>query len=184
MGLDDVFTDFIIECRDYIKERKYTGEIVEKAEIIFDLMNSLIMESWNIIDFPENLEFYKEIYKISLKMRIDMKEKLLKASEINATAIFIKGLEEDREKLKQLEEIEKNKEKEIKCQFCGEIFNEDDLYVRTKTTDIFLGLDWGIPSWKEYEIKSCPDCGHRIIVDNKILKIVDNKIEYQERSEI
>jgi len=78
-------------------------------------------------------------------------------------------------------EVIKEEKKEIKCQFCGETFNETDLITRTKTTDIFLGLNWGVPSWEEYEVKSCPDpdCGYPIIVDNKILKRVGNKIEYR-----
>lgn len=112
MGLDDMFADFISECRDYIKEREYSGEIVEKAETIFDLMNCYIVEEWNFsMEFPENLKIYREIHKISLKMRIDMKEKLLgEFDDREPNEAFIKVLEEDREKLKQLEEFEAEEE--------------------------------------------------------------------------
>jgi len=65
-----------------------------------------------------------------------------------------------------------NEKKEIKCQFCGNIFNEADLPIRIETTDILLGVNWGVPSWKEYEIKYCPDCMFPLMRDNK-------KIEYR-----
>ena len=67
--------------------------------------------------------------------------------------------------------------KEIKCQFCGKTFNMTDLKKRTVTTDKFLGLNWGVPSWEEYEEGYCPNCMRRLMVDNK-------KIEYQINKEI
>ena len=49
--------------------------------------------------------------------------------------------------IKLIEEVKKmSEEKEIKCQFCGKTFNKTDLVVKTETTDIFLGLNWGVPS--------------------------------------
>jgi len=64
------------------------------------------------------------------------------------------------------------KKEEIKCQFCGKTFNEVDLPIRIETTDIFLGLDWGVPSWKEYKIGYCPNCMFPLMRNNK-------KIEYK-----
>jgi len=65
-----------------------------------------------------------------------------------------------------------SKKEEIKCPFCGKIFNIIDLPIRIETTDIFLGLNWGIPSWEEYEIGYCPNCMFSLIRNNK-------KIEYK-----
>lgn len=69
----------------------------------------------------------------------------------------------------------KSVKKEIKCQFCGNICNEVDLLIRIQTTDIFLGLDWGIPSWKEYRIGMCPNCRAPLMRDNKIIKYTTAK---------
>lgn len=70
-----------------------------------------------------------------------------------------------------MEKIEDEK-KEIKCQFCGEIFNEADLIIKTETTDILSGLNWGVPSWETYEVGYCPNCMYPLMRDNK-------KIEYK-----
>ncbi|KKM18560.1 hypothetical protein LCGC14_1664460 [marine sediment metagenome] len=65
-------------------------------------------------------------------------------------------------------------EKEIKCQFCGKVSNIEDLIIRTITTDIYLGMNWGIPSWEEYEEGVCPntECMRPLMRNNK-------KIEYK-----
>ena len=65
-----------------------------------------------------------------------------------------------------------SKEEEIECQFCGKTFNITDLVMITVTTDIFLGLNWGIPSWKEYKVGLCPNCRYALMRNNK-------KIEYK-----
>jgi len=78
-----------------------------------------------------------------------------------------------KKRLKKSEEKEKMSEKEeIKCQFCGNTFNIIDLPIRIETTDIFLGLNWGIPSWEEYRIGYCPICMFSLTRNNK-------KIEYK-----
>lgn len=65
-------------------------------------------------------------------------------------------------------------EKEIKCQFCGKTFKITDLTIRIETTDIFIGCNWGVPSWVEYEIGCCPnsECIFPLMRNNK-------KIEYK-----
>lgn len=67
-----------------------------------------------------------------------------------------------------------SEKKEIKCQFCGKIFNIEDLKRRTITTDIFTGCNWGVPSWEEYEERYCPnsECMRPLMRNNK-------KIEYK-----
>ena len=68
-----------------------------------------------------------------------------------------------------------SEKKEIKCELCGKTFNITDLIIKTEEdTDIFLGLNWGIPRWKTYVIKKCPNCRCNLIVNNK-------KIEYQKK---
>ena len=62
--------------------------------------------------------------------------------------------------------------KEIKCQVCNETFNETDLIIRTKTTDRFIRMGRGIPSWEEDEYGLCPNCMRPLMKNNK-------KIEYQ-----
>ena len=44
--------------------------------------------------------------------------------------------------------------------------------MRTETTDIFLGLNWGIPSWKEFEVGLCPnsECMYPLMRNNKKIK--------------
>lgn len=61
------------------------------------------------------------------------------------------------------ENIEINEEKKIKCPLCENTFNRIDM--GTGTTDIFLGLDWGMPGWEEYAL--CPYCGYAAL-DNPI----------------
>jgi len=62
-----------------------------------------------------------------------------------------------------------SEKEEIKCPFCDKISNIADLRKYTETTDIFLGMDWGIPSWEEYEIGCCPntECMRPLTRDNK-----------------
>ena len=67
-------------------------------------------------------------------------------------------------------EVIKEEKKKIKCQFCGKIFNIIDLPIRIETTDIFLGMNWGVPSWKEIEVRYCPNCMHPLMRDNKKIK--------------
>ena len=55
------------------------------------------------------------------------------------------------------------KDTEIRCPLCEKIFVERDM--TEETTDIFLGLNWGIPSWKV--IKRCPHCGYNAL-DNPL----------------
>lgn len=66
-----------------------------------------------------------------------------------------------------------SEKKEIKCRFCGKTFNEADLIITIeKDTDSFLGWDWGIPKWKYYEIRKCPNCKYRLMTKEFIsLKI-------------
>ena len=121
MGLDDLFREFINECRDYIKERQYPEEIVEKAEIIFDVMHCYIMEAWNPVDFPENINKYRRILKNSLEMRIDMREKLLEDNDECDNPEFMKSLTKEKEKLKQvLKQLKVLEEKRID-KMCDEI---------------------------------------------------------------
>jgi len=56
-----------------------------------------------------------------------------------------------------------DEEKEIKCPLCENTFNRVDM--REQTTDIFLGMDWGVPSWEI--IALCPHCGYAAL-DNPI----------------
>jgi len=56
--------------------------------------------------------------------------------------------------------------------FCGKISNVADLPTYTETTDIYLGVNWGIHSWEEYKIGYCPKCRCPLMRDNK-------KIEYK-----
>lgn len=65
-----------------------------------------------------------------------------------------------------------SKKEEIECLFCGKTFNIKDLVTIIETTDIFLGLNWGIPSWEEYKIGLCPNCRYPLMRNNK-------KIEYK-----
>ena len=46
--------------------------------------------------------------------------------------------------------------KKITCQLCESTFNEADM--RDRTTDNFLGINWGVPSWEV--IRCCPFCGY------------------------
>jgi len=64
---------------------------------------------------------------------------------------------------------------EIECIFCGKISNITDLIMRIETTDIYLGINWGIRSWKENEVGLCPNCRHRLTLNNKK---VEYKIKY------
>jgi len=52
----------------------------------------------------------------------------------------------------------KNKEtkKEVKCRFCGKIFDERDMKTYANT-DKLLRWNWGIPIWEQK--KCCPNCG-------------------------
>jgi len=68
--------------------------------------------------------------------------------------------------------IKMSEKEEIECQFCGKTFNITNLIIITETTDIFLGLNWGIPSWEEYEVGLCPNCRYPLMRNNK-------KIEYK-----
>lgn len=52
--------------------------------------------------------------------------------------------------------------KKIKCQICDEILNETEVIVKTITTDIFLGTNWGVPSWEQYDIRICSYCGYSL----------------------
>jgi len=70
-----------------------------------------------------------------------------------------------------------SEKEEIKCLFCGKISNIADLPWYIETTDIYLGMDWGIPSWKENVIRYCPKCRFRLMRNNK-------KIEYKIKGEI
>lgn len=54
-----------------------------------------------------------------------------------------------------------SEKKEIECPLCENTFDEVDM--REQTTDIFLGLDWGIPSWEV--IKMCPHCGYQALTN-------------------
>jgi len=65
-----------------------------------------------------------------------------------------------------------SEKEEIKCLFCGKTFNITDLPMYIETTDIFLGMNWGIPSWVEFEIGYCPNCRFPLTKNNK-------KIEYK-----
>ena len=67
-----------------------------------------------------------------------------------------------------------SKKEEIKCPLCGKISIIADLPWYIETTDIFLGMDWGIPSWEEYRIGYCPKCRFQLTRNNK-------KIEYKTR---
>ena len=47
-----------------------------------------------------------------------------------------------------------------------QIFDEADLIITIeKDTDTLLGWDWGIPRWRYYEIKKCPNCNYRLIIE-------------------
>ena len=70
-----------------------------------------------------------------------------------------------------------SEKEEIECQFCGKTFNITNLIIITETTDIFLGLNWGIPSWEEYEVGLCPNCRYPLMRNNK-------KIEYKIKGKI
>jgi hypothetical protein len=63
-------------------------------------------------------------------------------------------------------------EEEIKYQFCGKTFKITDLNIRIETTEIFIGCNWGVPSWVEYRIGCCPNCMFPLMRNNK-------KIEYK-----
>lgn len=65
-----------------------------------------------------------------------------------------------------------SEKEEIKCQLCGKTSIITDLPKRVETTDIFLELNWGIPSWVEFEIGYCPKCMLSLTKNNK-------KIEYK-----
>lgn len=56
-----------------------------------------------------------------------------------------------------------SEEREIKCPLCENIFNRTDM--RTETTDILSGIDWGVPGWEI--IALCPHCGYAAL-DNPI----------------
>ncbi len=61
-----------------------------------------------------------------------------------------------------------SEKKEIKCQFCGETFNEEDLIIKTEENrDAPSGWDWGIRRWKTSIIKMCPNCRYPLIVNDK-----------------
>ena len=62
------------------------------------------------------------------------------------------------------------KDKKIACFSCKKSFTISELEIKIQTTDIFEGIDWGIPHWKEYECKCCPNCTFPILRDNKIIK--------------
>ena len=47
-----------------------------------------------------------------------------------------------------------DKGKEIKCPLCENTFFRIDM--KEETTDIFTGLNWGVPGWEV--IKKCPYC--------------------------
>lgn len=55
-----------------------------------------------------------------------------------------------------------SEKKEIKCQICDKTFNEAEVIVRTIKTDISMGLNWGVPSWEEYQVRSCPYCTYSL----------------------
>ena len=54
------------------------------------------------------------------------------------------------------------KKKKIKCQICDEMLNKTEVIVKTITTDNYLGMNWGIPYWEEYQVRSCPHCGYSL----------------------
>ena len=58
-------------------------------------------------------------------------------------------------------------EKKVYCFSCKKYYKVKQLIEITETTDIFEGLDWGIPHWKEYHNKCCPRCRWVIIRDGK-----------------
>lgn len=57
--------------------------------------------------------------------------------------------------------MKQEKDKKIKCPLCENTFDRIDM--KEQTTDIFLGLNWGVPSWEVIEL--CPYCGYSALTN-------------------
>ena len=74
--------------------------------------------------------------------------------------------------------MKKLEKKEITCQLCGNTFNEANM--RERTTDIFLGINWGVPSWEV--VRCCPFCGYSCftnpIKDKKAMSVLREQWQF------